>query len=107
MNVPRRTVDHQARCLGRALDLLAEPGVPTQPIYIPPVPSHPIAGQPPYPSQGPGFPSNPIVIPPAPPVEDSDLALVLVMTGSGEPVWFVIDGSEHVKPPVPTEPTPK
>jgi len=84
-----------------------EPGVPTQPIYIPPVPSHPIAGQPPYPSQGPGFPSNPIVIPPAPPVEDSDLALVLVMTGSGEPVWFVIDGSEHVKPPVPTEPTPK
>src|SRR5262245_63776462 len=31
MNVPRRTIDHQARRLGRALYLLAEPSVSTQP----------------------------------------------------------------------------
>jgi hypothetical protein len=47
------------------------PGVPSQPIYLPPsvwpgpgYPAHPIApgGPPPGPSQGPGFPTPPIYI---------------------------------------------
>jgi len=95
------------------------PGVPTHPIYIPPGiwgptdprPSHPIApgggggGQPPYPSTGPGFPTQPIVIPPAPPASETDKALVLVVTGESEPVWFLIDEGGQVKPP--THPQPK
>jgi hypothetical protein len=101
------------------------PGVPTQPIYIPPGiwgptdprPSHPIApggqppaggGQPPYPDQGlPGAqpkPEHPIVLPTPPTPEESDKALVLVITKGNEPVWFLIDANDGLKP---THPQPK
>jgi hypothetical protein len=90
------------------------PGVPTHPIVIPPDqlphPSHPIApgGAPPRPDQGlpgaPPQPTHPIVIPPVPPTEASDKALVLVVTADAEPVWFVIDKNDGLKP---THPQPK
>jgi len=103
------------------------PGVPTHPIYIPPQPDQGLpqppaggGGQPPKPDQGlpgqqPGIdntlpqpqpkPEHPIVIPPAPPISEGDKALVLVITGENEPIWFLIDEQEHLKPP--THPQPK
>jgi hypothetical protein len=94
-----------------------EPGVPTHPIYIPPGiwgptdprPSHPIAqppqgGQPP--TGAPPTPTHPITIPPAPEPEEGDKALVLVVTGEHEPIWFLVDENDHIRPPS-TEPEPK
>jgi len=103
------------------------PGLPSQPIYIPPAPDQGLPGQPPrpdqglppfpgrpdqglpgqppYPSTGPGFPTHPIVLPPIPPVLPEDKALVFVKTSGVEGVWFILDKDENLKPP--THPQPK
>jgi hypothetical protein len=87
-------------------------GLPGQPPGIwpsPGYPSHPIApgGPPPGIWPSPGVPTHPITIPDAPEAEEGDLALVLVITGEHEPIWFLIDENERPRPPEPTEPEPK
>jgi len=96
------------------------PGVPTHPIYIPPQPDNTLPGQPPRPDQGlpgqqPGIdnplpgaqpkPEHPIVLPTPPTPDESDKALVLVITPGNEPIWFLIDPNGELKPP--THPQPK
>jgi hypothetical protein len=83
------------------------PGFPAHPIMLPGIDNTLPGAQPGIDNTLPGaqpVPSHPIVLPPVPPVDATDKALVLVVTPGGEPVWFVIDKDDGLKP---THPQPK